>query len=151
MTLIEKTVSLYRTATEVISQFIAPLFDAGLRIFIGLIFFRSGLVKAKDWDGTVFLFQDEFKLPLIPPEVGAALSLAVEITMPLLLFVGLASRLAALPLLGLVCVIQFVLGAQNPTYDLTEHFYWMLLLGTIVVHGPGRLSLDHLIAKRLAA
>lgn len=150
MTLIEKATAVYRTLIPALDRFVGPVFDVALRIFMGLIFFRSGLVKAKDWEGTVYLFQDEFRLPLISPELGAGLSMVVEITMPLLLFIGFGSRLAAVVLLGLVCVIQFVLGAMNPTFDLTEHFYWMYLFGVIILRGPGLFSADYLIAKRFA-
>ena len=69
--------------------------------------------------------------------------------MPVLLTLGLFSRLAALPLIGMTLVIQFVLGASNPDYDNTEHFYWLFLLASIVIRGPGIISLDAAIRRRL--
>ena len=59
------------------------------------------------------------------------------------------TRLAAVPLLGMALVIQFVLGATTPAYDHLAHYYWMILLSTIVLRGPSVLSLGHLIATRL--
>lgn len=138
----------YLAVRSVIERFAAPVFDLLLRFWIGLVFFRSGLEKSMDWDATVFLFQEEYKLPLLPPEVAAALGMTTEITMPLLLFAGLAARLAAVPLIGMTCVIQFILGARDPSFDSMDHFYWLFLLGVIVVRGAGKLSVDHLIALR---
>jgi putative oxidoreductase len=138
-----------RAARAVIERTLVPVFDLAIRIWIGLVFFRSGLEKAKDWDATVFLFREEYRLPLLPPELAAALGMATEFTMPILLFLGLAARLAAAPLIIMTCVIQFVLGASMPAYDSVEHYYWLFLLTAIVVRGPGKLSVDHLIVQRL--
>jgi putative oxidoreductase len=76
---------------------------------------------------------------------------AIELVCPILLVLGLAARLAALPMLVMALVIQFVVGAADPAFHLTEHYYWMFLLAVIVTKGPGRLSLDHLLARRLEA
>jgi putative oxidoreductase len=72
-----------------------------------------------------------------------------ELGMPIFLALGLFARLAALPLIGMSLVIQFVLGASNPDYDNVEHFYWLFLLAMIVVRGPGVLSLDYLLRRSL--
>lgn len=128
----------------------APLLQLAMRLWIARVFFNSGLTKIQDWDTTVLLFESEYQVPLLPPEIAALLGTTFELAMPVLLVMGLMSRLAALPLLGMSLVIQFALGAVNPTYDSVEHFYWMFLLLAIVVHGPGRLSLDHMIRNRLA-
>jgi Predicted membrane protein len=128
----------------------APLLQLAIRLWIARVFFLSGLTKLQDWNTTVLLFQEEYRVPLLPPDLAALMGTAFELGMPILLVVGLASRLAALPLLGMSLVIQFVLGAANPAYDSVEHVYWMFLLLAIVVHGPGALSLDHLIRRRLA-
>ena len=148
--MIAKAVPIARQVKALLSGFAAPVLDLSIRIWIGLVFFRSGLLKAQDWESTVFLFRDEYHLPILPPEVAAALGMTAEIAMPVFLFIGLAARLAAVPLILMTCVIQFVLGATMPDYDSTEHFYWLFLLSMIIVRGPGTLSLDHLIAKRFA-
>jgi putative oxidoreductase len=130
-------------------NYLVPLLDVAIRLWIGLVFFRSGLEKAKDWEATVFLFQEEYQLPILPPDVAAALGMSTELAMPIFLFLGLAARLAAAPLIVMTCVIQFILGASMPAYDSVEHFYWLFLLFSIMLRGPGPLSLDHMIAKRL--
>ncbi|WP_448192597.1 DoxX family protein [Azospirillum sp. sgz301742] len=127
----------------------APVLQLGMRLWMAKVFFTSGLTKIQDWDTTVLLFADEYKVPLLPPEAAATLGTTFELGMPVLLAIGLFSRLAALPLLGMALVIQFVLGAANPSYDSVEHFYWMFLLLAIVVHGPGSLSLDRVLHHRL--
>jgi putative oxidoreductase len=137
-----------RNVRDLLTRFVAPVFDLAVRVWIGLVFFRSGLEKAKDWESTLFLFQEEYKLPILPPELAAGLGMATELAMPVLLFAGLAARLAALPLIAMTLVIQFVLGAMDPAYNSIEHYYWLFLLSAIVVRGPGTLSADHLIAKK---
>ena len=145
---IETARAIHAAATGALNRYAAPVFDLTVRIAVGMVFFQSGRQKLLDWDSTVFLFQDEYKVPLLPPEVAAVMGTFCELVMPVLLIVGLGARLAALPLIAMTLVIQFVLGAMNMSYDSMEHIYWLLLLLMIVVRGPGRLSLDHLIAKR---
>lgn len=140
--------NLYVRATAVLPHYAAPVFDLGVRLYIADVFFSSGRTKIADWDSTVSLFESEYQVPLLPPELAAYLGTAFELLMPLFLIVGFAARVAALPLLGMACVIQFVLGGANPDYDNAQHFHWMFLLGMIVIRGAGTLSLDHLIRKR---
>jgi putative oxidoreductase len=125
----------------------APILQLAIRLWIARVFFNSGLTKIQDWDATLFLFQEEYRVPLLPTSVAALMGTTFELAMPVLLVVGLATRLAALPLIGMSLVIQFVLGASNPTYDNTEHFYWLFLLLVIAIRGPGALSLDHLLSR----
>lgn len=114
------------------------------------IFFRSGLLKIQNLSGAVFLFTDVHPVPFLAPWLAAYLVTTIELVCPTLLALGLAARLAALPMLVMAVVIQFVIGFTDPAFYLTEHYYWMLLLLVIITRGPGRLSLDHLLARRLA-
>jgi putative oxidoreductase len=140
---------LYARVTAGLQRYAAPVFDLAVRLYIANVFFTSGRTKIADWDSTVSLFESEYQVPLLPPELAAYLGTAFELLMPLFFIVGLASRFAALPLFGMACVIQFVLGGANPDYDNPQHFHWMFLLAMIVIRGAGTLSLDHLIRKRL--
>ncbi|MGP1396410.1 MAG: DoxX family protein [Inquilinaceae bacterium] len=132
-----------------IETWLAPILLLAMRVWIARVFFNSGLTKLDSWENTKFLFQYEYAVPILPFEVTAVLATMFELGMPVLLVLGLLSRLAVLPLLAMSLVIQFVLGAANPAYDNVEHFYWMFLLGAIFVFGPGRISVDHLISRRL--
>ena len=91
-----------------LNQIPTSLFLLALRIGVALVFFTSGRIKLITWDFTIRLFTEEFKLPVIPPEVGATLAAFVELTFPPFLIIGLAARLATLPLLGMLAVIQIL-------------------------------------------
>jgi putative oxidoreductase len=131
-------------------RWLAPLLFLAMRLWMAEIFFRSGLLKIRNPSGAIYLFAEVHPVPFLAPWLAAYLVTAIELVCPVLLVLGLAARLAALPMLAMALVIQFVVGAADPAFHLTEHYYWMFLLGVIVTKGPGRLSLDHLLARRLA-
>ena len=131
-----------RQSIEIAERYATPVLDLIIRLWIARVFFTSGLTKLRDRESTVFLFEYEYMVPVLSPQVAAALATMVEVGAPILIAVGLFSRVAALPLLGMTLVIQFVLGAATPAYANVEHYYWMMLLGLIILHGPGRLSID---------
>ena len=79
-------------------RFPLSLIQLAMRIAIGTVFFNSGLLKINSWEFAIKLFEDEYKLPLIDPEWAARLAAFTEITFPIFLFLGLATRLATLPL-----------------------------------------------------
>ena len=113
-----------------------------IRLWIARIFLLSGLVKISDFSNTIALFSDEYKVPFIPPMFAAVSATTFELLCPVLLIIGLASRLSVLPLLVMTAVIQF-------TYDQNiQHAYWAMLLVTILAFGPGKLSIDHLIRNK---
>ena len=116
-----------------------------IRLWIADVFFSSGMVKIEDFQNTVALFREEYKTPFLPPEIAAILATVFEIICPILLTLGLASRIATLPLLAMTLVIHL-------TYDQNqEHLYWAMLLGIILTGGAGKLSLDYLVAKKYNA
>ncbi|MTI08765.1 DoxX family protein [Curvivirga aplysinae] len=133
---------------QLLSCYGSPLIDLVIRLWIARIFFNSGLTKINDWENTVFLFEFEYAVPILPPEIAAFFATVFELGMPILLVLGLFTRLSAIPLLAMSLVIQFVLGANNAAYDNIEHYYWMILLLVIIIKGPGMISLDRLICKK---
>jgi len=113
------------------------------RLAIAGVFFRAGLTKLASWETTVQLFRDEYKVPVFSPDVAAALATTFELGCPLLLVAGLATRLATIPLLGMIAVIQlFVYPSAWP-----EHLTWASILLFLLTRGPGPLSIDRLIAR----
>lgn len=116
------------------------------RISVGTVFLRSGLLKLEGWsEGTTLaLFRDEYKLPVIPPELAAYMATAAELALPALLFAGLFTRYAALALFGMTMVIQ--LFVYPNAFD--THGVWAVCLLYLVKHGAGVVSADHLIAGR---
>lgn len=117
------------------------------RISIAAVFWRSGQTKVEGWritDATLFLFKDEYKLPLIDPTLAAYLATFAEHFFPVLLVIGLATRFSALALLIMTLVIEiFVYPDAWPT-----HGTWAACFLILMAHGPGKISLDHLIAQR---
>jgi len=99
--------------------------------------------RSSSWELTVKLFEDEYKVPILPPEVAARIAMFQELTIPILLFVGLATRIATIPLLGMIAVIQ-VFVYPNAFND---HLAWGSILVLVLTRGPGVFSLDHLIAR----
>lgn len=116
----------------------------GLAIDIVSGTFELGMPRLSD--NAVFLFKEEYKLPLLSPELGAALAALGEHILPILILLGLATRLSALGLLVMTMVIQlFVYPDAYPT-----HGTWAAVLLYLMAHGPGKLSLDAWIARRQA-
>lgn len=83
------------------------------RIGVGATFFKAGLLKYSSFEFTVRLFAEEYKVPLLDPAVAARIAMVQELTIPLLLFAGLATRIATLPLLGMIAVIQLSQRRQS--------------------------------------
>jgi putative oxidoreductase len=116
-----------------------------LRLAVATVFWNSAMTKLANWDTAVALFVDEYKLPLIPPEIAAYIAVSIELTTPLLLVLGLLTRPAAAVLLGMTAVIEiFVYPQAWPT-----HIQWAAMLLVLLCRGPGRLSLDQVIWQRL--
>jgi putative oxidoreductase len=127
-----------------LDAFPLSLIQLAMRIGVGGIFFNAGLLKYNSWEFTVQLFRDEYQVPMLAPELAARIAMVQELTLPLLLFAGLATRLATIPFLGMLAVIQtFVFpGAW------AEHLVWGSILLFLLTRGPGVISVDHVIARR---
>jgi putative oxidoreductase len=130
-----------------VASWLAPVLDLGIRIWVGMVFFQSGLVKISSWSGTLALFESEYNVPLLPPAVAAVMGTAAELCLPVLLVLGLAGRLSAVALFvfNAIAVLSYP-GLSEA--GLKDHQYWGLLLLVIALHGPGRLSVDHFLRKR---
>jgi putative oxidoreductase len=114
-----------------------------LRFAVATVFWNSGMTKLADWNATLSLFTDEYQVPLLPPELAANLALAIEVTMPVLLVLGLLTRAAALLLLAMTAVIEvFVYPQAWPT-----HIQWAAMLLVLLCRGAGSFSLDALIQR----
>lgn len=117
------------------------------RLFVAQVFFASGLTKLRDWDITLSLFMDEYKVPLLPPEIAALLGTVGELGLPLLLVAGLGGRFAALGL-SVVNVVAVVSLAEIAPAALQQHMTWGVLLAALAVFGSGRWSLDVLLKAK---
>lgn len=127
------------------NRFPLPVLEFGMRLAVGATFFRSGMNKLESFDTAVELFREEYRLPLLPPEMAATLGTAVELGAPVLLVLGLFARLGAAALLAMTLVIQFLVYPGN----WPEHLMWASILAYVLTRGPGTLSIDRIIAFNL--
>jgi putative oxidoreductase len=129
-----------------------PVALLALRLYVSSVFFRSGLVKISDWSATLALFHDEYKVPLLPPDLAAGVGAFGELAFPVLITLGLLGRLGAAGLFAVnaMAVISYpqLWGFDCPA-GLHMHFVWGTILLALAVFGPGRLSLDALILERM--
>ncbi|MGR9045735.1 MAG: DoxX family protein [Gammaproteobacteria bacterium] len=136
----------YRNVIETLN-FLSPVGDLMLRCWVAYAFWVSGQTKIQTWDSTLYLFENEYDVPLLPPVLAAYLGTFVELAFPVLLALGLLGRFAAfvLFLFNIVAVVSYPdLGAAG----LEQHQVWGIMLLVSLLHGPGKLSLDHWIGKR---
>jgi len=140
----------YRVA-PLLDTYFFPVVQLVLRWWIASVFFSSGMSKLADWSGTLLVFEFEYKVPILPVYSAAIFATFFELVMPILLVVGLFTRVASVPLLVMAMVIQFVLGASNPAFDHPEHYYWMILLLVLIARGGGILSVDYVLNHYLAS
>ena len=147
MTYIDRLIRLTQTSVGGIDR-LSSIIDLVIRLWVANVFWKSGLTKIATWDSTLYLFEYEYAVPLIPTELAAILGTGVEITMPVLLAFGLGTRFSALVLF----VFNVIAVVSYPTLNdvgIKDHQYWGLLLLVSFFHGPGALSLDHFVSKRL--
>ncbi len=133
----------------------APWIDAIMLLFVRIslagIFWRSGRTKVDEgsWlsvsDTAKFLFEEEYKSVPLPPEFAAYMATYAEHLFPILLVVGLFTRLSALALLGMTMVIQIFV---YPEAWWSVHMIWVALALVLIVRGGGSMSLDRLLTRK---
>ncbi len=131
------------------------LFLLGTRLYVGWQFWKSGWLKVSSWSSTLDLFRTEYHVPLLPPPVAAVSGAFGEIFFPALLFLGLFSRVGALGgfFVNAMAVISYrqVLLAEGSEAALAQHILWGFMFLLLAVSGPGKIALDTLLERRLAA
>ena len=130
-------------------EWVAPAFDLGLRIYLASVFFKSGLTKIANWDSTLYLFEEVYHVPLLPPDTAALLAASAELGLSVLLTLGLFGRFAAagLFILNAVAVISY---ADLSEAGLNQHLSWGLLLAVLLILSRGQWSADCWMEKKLA-
>jgi len=133
-------------------DFLMPFADLIARIWIAQIFFLAGLNKIRDWETTLMLFTNEYRVPCLTPTLAAYIGTGFELVLPILLILGLGGRLMILLFFvyNLMCVVSYhhFLLTPNGYEGLMDHITWGVLLLLMMVHGPGKYSLDYFIAKK---
>jgi putative oxidoreductase len=131
---------------------LASVLLLALRVWISWEFLKSGWLKLGSWQNTVFLFQNEYQVPVLPPYAAAVAGTAGELVFPVLLIVGFAGRLSAvgLSVVNVMAVVSYahVLLTEGFEAAVGQHYLWGLALLVLAVFGPGRISLDHVLALK---
>ena len=144
---LKRTIRLYYYASH-LPEFLAPLMDLGMRLYIADVFFKSGWTKIQSWDSTLYLFNDVYHVPLLPPAVAATMAASAELGLSVLLVLGLFGRFAAsgLFILNIVAVISY---ADLSEAGLNQHLSWGILIGVLLILSRGNWSVDAWLEKRL--
>ena len=124
-----------------------PIIALAMRLYVARVFVMSGWLKVSRWDSTLALFQNEYHVPVLSPQVAAVLGTTCELGLPVLLALGFGARAAAIALFlfNIVAVISY---PELSDAGLKDHYLWGALMLVIAVYGPGRLSIDHWLARR---
>ncbi|MCV0439349.1 MAG: DoxX family protein [Hydrogenophaga sp.] len=139
-TLLQRGLSLWNAITRAL-DLAQPAAALVARIYLAQVFFLSGLTKLRDWDTTILLFTEEYRVPLLSPQVAAVAGTAGELVLPVLLLFGLAGRFAALGL-SVVNVVAVISLAEIAPAALQQHITWGVLLAGLAIYGVGRWSID---------
>ena len=146
---VRQAIDLGHRIADPVDRWLGPVALLVLRLPIAIVFWRSGRAKVEGWnifsvrDSQYFLFREEFGMPL--PELTAHLTAIAEHILPILLVLGLFTRLSALGMFIMTMVIQFFVF---PDAWLGAHMFWAAILFAVVALGPGPVSLDRLLFRR---
>jgi putative oxidoreductase len=147
---------LHESAGRALETLVEPLFNLGLRLWVGWTFFTAGMARVTGWSGQDYLFSEVHPLPVLPPKIWAGITTATELVLPVLLALGLFTRVPALGLLIMSMVIQFVLGDATVGESLKGdpikishaiHYSWMIAMGYVAIRGGSTLSLDRFLKR----
>lgn len=150
MTLTNKILSVWSPIDKLLSSLI-PLADLAARIYIAKVFFMSGWSKITDWETTLWLFEEEYKVPLLPPELAASMATAGELALPVFLVIGFLTRFSAagLFILNLVAVISYYATLQSSPAALQDHLQWGIILGMLATSHVKCFTIDNFLKRKL--
>ena len=129
---------------------LAPLGNLALRLWVANVFFKSGMLKLGNWDSTMYLFENEYHVPILSPNLAALMGTGAELVFPVLLVLGLGGRFAAFALF----VFNIVAVMSYPDLEpagIRDHQIWGVMLLVLMLQGPGKLSVDYFIGRKLLA
>ena len=132
---------------ELLGRFPLPLLQLMFRLAVASVFIKAGLTKIASWETTVQLFADEYKVPVLSPDLAATMAATFELGCSTLLILGLGTRLATLPLLGMIAVIQTFVYPNA----YAEHLTWGSILLFLLTRGAGPWSLDRALGLEPSA
>jgi putative oxidoreductase len=139
-TLLQRGLALWQRVTRAL-DLAQPAAALAARVYLAQAFFLAGLTKLRDWETTILLFTEEYRVPLLSPQLAAISGTAGELVLPVLLLLGLAGRFAALGL-SVVNVVAVISLAEIAPAALQQHITWGVLLAALAIYGLGKWSLD---------
>jgi putative oxidoreductase len=145
---IKKMLNTYDNIINATQNAFVPLLLLFCRLWVAWVFFNSGLTKIATWDSTLYLFEYEYQVPVLPWQLAAYMGTAAELILPVFIALGLLSRpmAAILFVFNIIAVVSYpVLWAQG----FFDHQLWGLMILIVIVWGPGPLSVDKLIRNKL--
>jgi putative oxidoreductase len=154
MKMIERMVQTHAGCAQALDR-LQSLLLLATRCYVGWQFTKSGWLKFTSWETTLGLFRDEYHVPLLPPGLAAVLGTCGELGFPILLYLGLFTRLGALGTLfvNVMAVVSYrqVLLSEGFEAALGNHILWGFMLLVVLVFGSGKYSLDAWLGRRTAA
>ncbi len=125
-----------------------PLLLLFCRIWVAWVFFNSGLTKIASWDSTLYLFEYEYQVPILPWTIAAYMGTAAELVLPVFMAIGLLTRPMAMSLFAfnIIAVVSYPVLWEQGFYD---HQLWGLMILIVVVWGAGPFSVDKLLRNKL--
>ncbi len=139
----------YYTASH-FPEYLAPVLDLGLRLYLANVFLKSGLTKIKSWDSTLYLFSDVYQVPLLPSDIAAYMATGAELALPVLLVLGIFGRFAVAGLFILNFVAAYSYYSELSEAGINQHIYWGIFLLVLLMNRRGGWSIDTWLEKRLS-
>ncbi|HDM8046208.1 TPA: DoxX family protein [Vibrio campbellii] len=145
---VKNLVNRYDDLISTLQAGFVPLLLLFCRLWVAWLFFNSGLIKISSWDSTLYLFELEYQVPILPWKLAAYLGTTAELVSPVFLALGLITRpmAAILFVFNIIAVVSYPLLWQKGFYD---HQLWGLMILVVIVWGPGPLSLDYILKKKI--
>jgi putative oxidoreductase len=151
MTLIDRYTAVVRASARALNALQTPVALA-VRLWVSWQFLLSGYLKVSSWENTLFLFENEYRVPLLPSHLAAVVGTTGELAFPVLLIMGIAGRLSAIGLFAVnaMAVVSYahVLLSEGFEAALAQHVLWGFMLVVIAVYGPGKASLDYVMSRQ---
>ena len=151
MTFIDRYTAVVRASARALNTLQTPVALA-VRLWVSWQFLLSGYLKVSSWENTLFLFENEYRVPLLPSHLAAVVGTTGELAFPVLLILGIAGRLSAIGLFAVnaMAVVSYahVLLSEGFEAALAQHVLWGFMLVVIAVYGPGKASLDYLMSRQ---
>ena len=147
MNILRSLIDLYWAASNLADK-AANVFNLAIRLYIANVFFKAGLTKIQSWDSTIALFENEYSVPILPPEMAAYLGTAAELVLPVMLVLGFAGRLTALALF-LFNIVAVVSYPDISEAGVKDHVFWGWMIAVIFFYGAGKISVDAWLCRKL--